>query len=152
MSSKLEVRNEILIDASPENVWEVLTKPEQTKKYMYGCESITDWQEGSSLIWRGEYEGQAMDFVSGTVKQYDKPNQLCFTVIDPNDDMPKTPENHLDVKYSLETIHGKTKLEVVQDGFENAAKGQKRYEDVYNNGLGWQPILDQIKKIAEELS
>jgi len=38
---------------------------------------------------------------------------------------------------------------VSQDGFEKAADGEKRYQDVYNNGQGWNPILVEIKKLAE---
>ena len=41
-------------------------------------------------------------------------------------------------------------LTVIQDGFEGAAEGEKRFRDSYNNGEGWNPLLVQIKKIAEE--
>jgi regulator of PEP synthase PpsR (kinase-PPPase family) len=62
---------------------------------------------------------------------------------------PIIPENHLNVTYRLEEKAGITTLTVTQDGFEAVAEGQKRYEDVNNNGDGWNPILVQIKAIAE---
>lgn len=59
------------------------------------------------------------------------------------------PENYLNVTYTLEEAEGGTKLTVIQDGFEGAAEGDKRYKDVSNNGEGWNSILVQMKEIAE---
>jgi hypothetical protein len=63
--------------------------------------------------------------------------------------MPDIPENYLNVAYQLSEENGKTVFTVVQDGFENAADGEKRYKDTYNNGEGWNPILVQVKKLVE---
>jgi hypothetical protein len=60
-----------------------------------------------------------------------------------------SPENHLNVTYELLETNGATTLTVTQDGFELAAEGEKRYQDVYNNGEGWNPILVQMKALAE---
>jgi hypothetical protein len=49
----------------------------------------------------------------------------------------------------LSETGGMTTLTVTQDGFEGAAEGQKRYEDVANKGEGWNPILVQIKALVE---
>jgi hypothetical protein len=54
------------------------------------------------------------------------------------------------VTYQLAEVDGKTVFTVTQDGFEQAADGQKRYKETYNNGEGWNPILVQIKKLVEE--
>lgn len=42
-----------------------------------------------------------------------------------------------------------THLTFVQDGFEGASEGDKRYKDVSNDGEGWNPMLVQIKELAE---
>lgn len=146
----LKVKNTIEITADATKVWDVLTKPSETKKYMFGCETVSDWKEGSGLLWKGSYEGKDMVFVSGNIKEIDPPKLLKYTVIDPNASYPKIPENHLTVTYELLPAEGKTILTVTQDGFEHAAEGEKRYKDSYNNGDGWNQILVQIKKIAEE--
>ena len=145
-----KIQNIIEIAADVTKVWDVLTKPEETKKYMFGCETVSDWKEGSELLWKGSYEGKDMVFVSGTIKEIDAPKLLKYTVIDPNAPYPLTPENHLDVTYELSAAEGKTILNVTMEGYEHAAEGEKRYNDSYNNGEGWNPILVQIKKIAEE--
>ena len=150
MEKLLFVKNTIVIDAPAAKVWDVLTNPQQTKKYMFGCEAISDWKPGSELLWRGAYEGKEMVFVKGIVLEIKPVELLKYTVIDPNSSMPDIPENYLNVTYQLKEENGKTVFTVTQDGFERAADGERRYKETYNNGEGWNPILIQIKKIAEE--
>ncbi len=145
----LIVKSIITINAPASKVWDALVNPEQTKKYMFGCETVSDWQPGSPLLWKGSYEGQEMVFVKGIVSVIQPPTLLKYTVIDPNAMMEDIPENYLNVTYQLEEQEGKTTLTVLQDGFETAADGEKRYQDTYNNGEGWNPILVEIKKLVE---
>lgn len=146
---KLVVKNSIDIQAHATIVWDALVNPEQTKKYMFGCEAISDWKIGSPLIWKGSYEGKEMVFVKGSILDIQPKKLLKYTIIDPNSAIPDVPENYLNVTYQLLESNGKTNLTVIQDGFENAAEGEKRYKEVYNNGEGWNPILVQIKQLAE---
>src|SRR5687767_8117160 len=150
--SKKVVTNTITIIAPVEKVWNALVNPEETKKYMFGCETVSDWKVGDPLLWRGSYEGKEMVFVSGRVLEIQPNKLLKYSVIDPNATYPHTPENHLNVTYELSNIGGVTTLKVSQDGFEGAADGEKRYTDVYNNGDGWNPILLEIKKLVEASS
>jgi uncharacterized protein YndB with AHSA1/START domain len=146
---KLTVSNCITINADKTKVWDALTNPEKTKVYMFGCETVSDWKVGSSLLWRGNYKGKEMDFVKGFILAIAPNKILKYSVIDPNATYPHTPENHLDVTYELSGTNGQTMLTVTQDGFENAADGEKRYLDVYNKGDGWNPILIAIKSLVE---
>ncbi len=145
------VQNTIDIQAPASKVWDVLVNPEQTKKYMFGCETISDWKVGSTLEWKMIYEGKEMVPVKGTILEIELAKKLKYTVIDPTASYPDIPENHLNVLYTLEEKDGVTTLTVTQDGFENAAEGEKRYLDVYNKGDGWNPILVQIKALAEAI-
>lgn len=148
--AKKTVENTIEIHAPVAEVWDMLVNPQQTKKYMFGCETVSDWKPGSPLLWRGHYEGKDMVFVKGIVKEIEPPVKLTYTVIDPNAAMEDIPANYLNVHYELAETDGITTLTVRQDGFEGAADGEKRYQDVYNNGLGWSPLLEQIKKLIEQ--
>ena len=147
---ELKVISTININAPASRVWEILTKPEETKKYMFGCETVSDWKPGSLLEWKGSYEGKDMVFVKGKVVVIEPYTKLVYTVIDPNSGMEDIPENYLNVTYDLKEENDQTILTVTQDGFEKAADGQKRFEDTYNKGEGWNPILVQIKDIAEK--
>ena len=146
---KLVVQNSILINADITKVWDALVNPKQTKKYMFGCETVSDWKIGSSLLWQAMYEGKEMVFVKGIILDI-KPNRLLkYSIIDPNTLMADIPENYLNVTYLLEEQNGQINLIISQDGFEDAADGEKRYKDVQNNGEGWNPILVAIKKLVE---
>lgn len=144
------VKNVITINAPAAKVWDALVNPEQTKKYMFGCETVSDWKPGSPLLWKMNYEGKEMIPVKGNVLEIQPFKLLKYTVIDPTASYPDIPENYLNVTYELEEQDGKTILTVSQDGFEDAADGEKRYQDVYNKGEGWNPILVQIKELIEK--
>ena len=145
----LIIINTISIDAPAAKVWDALVNPEMTRKYMFGCDAISDWKVGSPLLWKGSYEGKEMVFVKGKIVEIHPRRFLKYTVIDPNAPYPDIPENYLNVTYELNEQNGLTTLKVIQDGFEGAADGEKRYEHGYNKGEGWNPILVQIKKLVE---
>ncbi|MDX5513576.1 MAG: SRPBCC domain-containing protein [Hymenobacteraceae bacterium] len=148
---KLEVKNTIKINAPAATVWDILTNPEQTKKYMFGCETVSDWNAGSPLLWKMMYEGKEMIPVKGTILDILPGQFLKYTVIDPNAAYPDIPENYLHVSYQLTEQNGSTSLTVIQNGFEGAADGEKRYKEISNKGEGWNPILVQVKAIAEAI-
>lgn len=147
----LLVTNSITIKAPKEKVWDILVNPAQTKKYMFGCETVSEWKAGSPLLWQGKWEGKDMVFVKGSIVEI-RPNELLvYTVIDPNNpNMADVPENYLTVTYELKENNGQTVLTVSQGDFNKVADGEKRYKETYNNGEGWNPILVQVKAIAEE--
>jgi len=145
------IKNTIVIHADQEKVWDALVNPEQTKKYMFGCETVSDWKPGSPLLWRGEADGTAMIFVKGTIVDIDPGKFLAYTTIDPNNPaMKDIPENYLTVTYSLTSSNGNTTLDVTQGDYNTVQDGEKRYIESYNNGEGWNPILVLIKKLVEE--
>lgn len=151
MSNELFITNSININANATKLWNALVNPELTKKYMFGCETVSDWKPGSELLWRGEYEGKAMVFVKGKILQIEPEKYLAYTVIDPNNPaIADLPENYLTVTYTLSEENGITNLVVTQGDYSKVAEGEKRYKDSYNNGEGWNPILFEIKKLVEE--
>jgi Activator of Hsp90 ATPase homolog 1-like protein len=46
----------IEINASRGRIWSALTDPEQIEKYMFGSRVETDWERGSPIAWKGEYQ------------------------------------------------------------------------------------------------
>jgi len=150
MEKQLFVQNSISINASAERVWDALTNPEQTKKYMFGCETVSDWKVGSPLLWQANYEGKDMVFVKGTIVTYEPFKLLAYTTIDPNSTIDDISENYLTVTYQLTEENNETVLTVTQGDYLLVANGEKRYEDAYNGGEGWNPILVQIKALLED--
>ena len=149
MSQPLIVKNSITINAPAATVWDALTNPIQTKKYMFGCETVSDWKQGSSLEWKGEYEGKEMVFVKGHIVDIKPGKFLAYTTIDPNSAIDDVSENYLTVTYDLTTENGQTVLTVTQGDYNKVAEGERRYQEAYNSGEGWNPILVQIKELVE---
>lgn len=149
MENEKFIRNSIRIHAPAMNVWDALVNPEQTKKYMFGCEAISDWKPGSSLLWRAQLEGEAVVYVTGKVVEIEPGRLLAYTVFDPNSTMEDIPENHLTVTYALTEENGETLLSVSQGDYARVAEGERRYQESLNGGEGWNPILAEIKKLVE---
>jgi uncharacterized protein YndB with AHSA1/START domain len=149
METELIVKNTITINAPAAKVWDALINPEQTKKYMFGCETVSDWKPGSPLLWKGNYEGKEMIFVKGIIVDIQPEKFLAYTTIDPNNQtIEDIPENYLTVTYSLKEENGQTILTATQGDYTKVGDGEKRYKDTVDGG-GWQPILEQIKKMLE---
>ena len=144
------ITNTITINAPAEKVWDALVNPAQTKQYMFGCETVSDWKVGSELLWKGEYEGQEMVFVKGNIIDIQPEKFLAYTTIDPHSDIDDTSENYLKVTYELMPQNGHTILTVTQGDYNTVAEGERRYQEAYNNGEGWNPILVQIKQLVEQ--
>ncbi|WAC14279.1 SRPBCC domain-containing protein [Dyadobacter pollutisoli] len=149
MAEPLIIKNSISINAPVAAVWDALVNPEQTKQYMFGCETVSDWKPGSELLWKGVYEGNEMVFVKGEILQIEPEKFLEYTTIDPNSDIDDTSENYLRVTYELIPEESQTILNVTQGDYSTVAEGERRYQDSYNNGEGWNPILVEIKKLLE---
>ena len=145
----LFIRNSITINAPASKVWDALVNPEQTKKYMFGSEALSDWKIGSPLLWKGQYEGKEMVFVKGHVVDIKPERFLEYTVIDPNSTIEDIPENYLNITYELSPENGNTLLKVTQGDYSKVAEGERRFKESSNNGEGWNPILVEIKKLAE---
>lgn len=143
------INNSIFIQATAQKVWSLLTSAEETKKYMYGCETVSDWKVGSSLDWQMMHDGNLIVVVTGQIKEIEENTLLVYTVFDPNSELEDIPENHLTVSYRLTSENGGTRLDVQQGDYTKVGEGEKRYKETYNDGQGWDPILVQIKAIAE---
>lgn len=149
MSNSLFVKSTITINAPAAKVWDALINPEQTKKYMFGCETVSDWQIGSPLLWQAEYEGKLTVFVKGEILDLQPEKLLKYTTIDPLSTIDDISENYLTVTYELISEGENTILNVTQGDYATVAEGERRYEEAYNNGEGWNPILVEIKKLVE---
>jgi len=151
MEKQMIIFNTIKIKAPATQVWDALVNPEKTKIYMFGCETVSDWKQGSELLWRAHYEGNDVDFVKGKIVIIEPGKKLVYTTFDPLSTMDDKPENYLRVTYELKENNGETELAVTQDGYDNAAEGERRFEEAWNNGEGWNPILVEIKKLVESM-
>jgi uncharacterized protein YndB with AHSA1/START domain len=149
MSHPLIVTSAITIQAPAGKVWNALTNPAQTKKYMFGCEALSDWKVGSPLIWKGNFNGVELIAVKGTILKIQPGKFLAYTTIDPNNAaIPDLPENYLTVTLDLSEKEGQTVLTATQGDYSTVGDGENRYKHTVDGG-GWNPILIEIKKLVE---
>ena len=149
MKAPLVVKNTIAIQAPPAEVWDALVNPAKTKQYMFGCETVSDWKVGSQLLWTGVFDGKELIAVKGEILEIQPGKRLVYTTIDPNSTIDDVSENYLRVTYDLKPENGHTVLNVEQGDYATVEEGERRYQEAFNGGEGWNPILVEIKKLVE---
>lgn len=131
----------ITIAASPETVWRALTDPAIIKQYAMGADMITDWKEGSSIVFRGSWEGNVFES-HGTVDEVQRNRLLRTSYVDGNADEKHRAATRQEVYYILDPAGKDTRLSVVQTRNGDDA-GRKQAEQ------NWAYSLDILKKLAE---
>jgi uncharacterized protein YndB with AHSA1/START domain len=129
------------ITASPERVWAALTDPKLIKRYMFGSEVEIDWQQGSSIVWKGEYEGQEFQD-KGQIMEVERARRLKVTHFSPLSAMEDVPENYHTLLYELEKNGDKTLVSLSQD--KNAS--EQEAERAKGN---WEMMLRGLKEVVE---
>jgi uncharacterized protein YndB with AHSA1/START domain len=144
MDFNLKVSKSIEINSTSSKVWDVLTNPEKIKVYLFGTETITDWEVGSPIIFQGDYQGKK--YKDKGVVLENKPNQfLSYSYWSGFSGLEDKPENYFKVTYLLEeNSENKILFTWKQEGFKS--------EDGKNHTeKGLPSMLEEIKKLAEEI-
>ena len=142
MKKELTVRKIVRLNAEVSRVWDALTNPALTKKYMFDCEIVSDFKVGSPFIWKGSSDGKV--YVKGNVVNVIQGKLLQFTTIDPK--LEDVPSNYTTVTYQLSREHDQTVLSVTQGDFAGVADGEKRYNETVG---GWDFALKGLKELLE---
>ena len=126
------------IDAPPDKVWRALTDPELIKKYMFGSEVKTDWQPGSPIKWKGEWEGRPFQD-TGEILANEREKRLQYSHRSGAD-----PSGNIHtVTYDLSATGDETTtVTVTQDNNPD----QNTLDASTKN---WQTMLDGLKKTVE---
>lgn len=142
------IEKEVQFDATKEKVWNLLTNPAITKEYMFGCEVISDWKVGDSIIWKGQTEdGKEIIYVKGSIIEVKQGRKVTFTMFDPNMQLDDIPENYLNLTYELKEKGSITILKLTQGNFASVDDGKKRYEESLK---GWEMVIPIMKQIAKK--
>ena len=130
-----------IINVPASKVWDALTNPALIKQYMFDTDVISDWQVGSPITYRGEWEGKPFED-KGKVLEVEREKSLITTHWSPLSGMPDTPENYHTVAYQLSEKNGKTKITITQD--KNASEEEKDHSE-----KNWSTMLVGLKKLLE---
>ena len=141
MNKKFLAKATITINAPVSKVWDALTKPDLIKQYLFGTQVTTDWQVGSPITYKGEWNGKAYED-KGKVLQNEKGKLLVSTFWSSLSGFADIPENYKTVRYELSAEGRKTKLTISQDNNDSQ-------EEANHSEQNWKMVLDGIKKLLE---
>ncbi|WP_245413271.1 SRPBCC domain-containing protein [Arthrobacter celericrescens] len=122
-------------------LWAVLTDPAAVKEFMFGADVRTDWLPGSSITWRGEWEGK--EYADrGEILEAEPGSRLVMTHFSPLGGQEDVPENYHTLTWTLEESAGGTKLTLSQDNNASAEEAE------HSKGM-WDNLVASVKEIAE---
>ena len=61
MADNLTATKSININVPVGKVWKALTDPAIIKEYMFGTNTVSDWQKDSTITYSGEWEGKSYE-------------------------------------------------------------------------------------------
>jgi len=143
---ELKIKKTITLNANVAKVWEALTKPEMTKKYMLGTEVISDWKVGSPILLKGRFKGDEKIIEKGSIEKIEVGRLLQFTKFDLNAKCNDVPSNYVKATYELTPKLGKTVLSVTQGDYSRVKDGEKRFADADSE---WNQALNALKAFIE---
>jgi uncharacterized protein YndB with AHSA1/START domain len=142
MEKGFTARKSIVIHAPPSRVWKALTEPARVKEYFFGTEVVSDWKVGSSIRWKGTWEGKTYED-KGTVLPLIPERFFQCTYWSSMGGFEDRPENYATVTYELEAKDGHTVLTVSQDN--NDTESERDHSE-----KNWEMVLAAMKNFIEK--
>src|SRR5579872_7261108 len=99
-TNNIIAKAEATINCSIDKVWEAFVNPQTIKKYMFGTTVVSDFKEGSKIIWKGEWNGKSYED-KGTILQLKPKSRLQYNHFSPMMGLPDTAENYHTVTVDL---------------------------------------------------
>ena len=131
----------VFVRATPEQLWDAITKPEFTAKYFYGSVIESTWEQGAPYA--GWASDRSQQYVDGEVIEASPPQKLVTTwraLYDPE----TAAEPFSRVTWEIEPAgEGVTKLTVIHDELEASPKTAE------NVAGGWSYVLSGLKTLLE---
>jgi len=133
----------INIKASPEKVWDTITKPELVKLWQYGSDLTTDGKVGDDIRFTTAWEDKIFEQWGKLLEI--KPNELLrYSLFAPRPDQEDKAENYFEMNYVLSAENDGTKLVILQiDNRPGAKQEEPQGEE--------NPVLQLLKQTAESL-
>ena len=135
-------RADIHVDASRERLWEALTDPDMIARFLFGSRVSTDWQQGSPIVYRGEWEGKPYED-KGTILEIAPGDRLVTSYYSPLSGKPDVPESYQTVSYLLADDGEGTRVTITQDGCADDAEAERMSGN-------WSMVLQSLKSVVEE--
>ena len=142
MKTPLIAQAHITINAPIARVWDALVNPEMIKQYLFGTNAVSDWKEGSPIVWKGEWEGKPYED-KGVILQLKPERVLQYSHFSPLSGQADVPANYHIVTIELSPEEKGTILLLSQDN--NATE-----EDREHSEKMWGMMLTGLKNVLEQ--
>ncbi|MFL5772127.1 MAG: SRPBCC family protein [Flavisolibacter sp.] len=142
MPANLIAKAETTINAPVVVVWDALLNPDMIKKYMFGTTVNSEWKKGSSISWKGEWQGKAYED-KGEILDIAPQKKLSYSHFSPLSGLLDVRENYHTVTIELAQKDQQTYVSLTQDKNET----EQAKEHAQKN---WEMMLTSMKKLLEE--
>ena len=142
MDKNLIAKATVTIDAPRPEVWDALVDPKAIKQYMFDTNVDTDWEEDSSIVWQGEWQGKPYED-KGVLTQIRSEKVLQYSHYNPLSGMPDKPENYHTVTIELYGDGDQTHVSLTQDN--NSTEEEREHSE-----RNWQTMLNGLKEFLEQ--
>jgi uncharacterized protein YndB with AHSA1/START domain len=126
------------IRATPEKVWEAITRADLTEKYWFGYRVSAEGKPGDRITAMSPAGQKAHD---DPILESDPPRRLVYGWKPLYKDVPN--ERASRVTFELKSIKGQTRLTVTHDDFD---EGSRIFEMISS---GWPAVLSSLKSFLE---
>jgi uncharacterized protein YndB with AHSA1/START domain len=131
------------INAPKSKVWEALVTPSLIKQYFFGTEASSEWKEGSTITYKGSWNGVEYEDKGNILKMIPGELLTCNHWSGMTG-KPDLPENYNIHSYELSSIDdNNTKLTLSQ---ENKFANEEALSKAWNH---WDIVIAGWKKILE---
>ena len=141
MKNTLIAKAQVEINAPIARVWDALVNPEKIRQYMFGTTVVSDWKEGTGIVWKGEWQGRPYED-KGVILKLQPQRTLQYSHFSPLSGQPDVPENYHTVTVELSPKGAGTLVTLSQD---NNSTAEEREHSEQN----WQMMLGSLKNLLE---
>ena len=116
--------------------------PSVIRQYMFGTNVVSDWKEGSHIVWKGEWEGKKYED-RGVILKLKPQRMISYSHFSPLSGLPDAPENYHTVTIELSPDKNGTRVTLTQD---NNPDEEARQHSEKN----WAMMLSSLKKVLQK--
>ncbi len=139
------IEREIVIDASRDRVWSLLTEPEHVSRW-FGDSTVADLRPGGALAFTWAEFGSHL----GVVERIEPPSFFSYRWARSTGAEPVAGNSTL-AEFTLIADGPRTRLRVVESGFASLdLTSAEREQAVRANIEGWRRELDEFRAYAEQ--
>ena len=146
MAETFVARVSLTINAPKAEVWDALVDPEKIKQYILASDVVSEWHEGSSIVWNSEFHGKPFE-IRGTIVRLEPQRLLQFDQSRPifrASQVIRASDYHR-VTIELSDEGAQTHLSLIEHG------STTERELAHSRG-GWQLALGNMKALLEGTS